>query len=212
MRNQWYGDKRDLIKWGVLLELARRHGAKHILQVLYYRPSSYGVLEIDGEKCSVPEAVLHHFRCLSAVTAIQCGAKVEVVHDVFEGRRRKPYLDLVLDRMRIRPRGPGIVFLDPDTGLAPSCPGPKHVLDNELDDIWKELRADDVLVFYQHQTNRNGAPWIDEKKAQFERAIGLAPGASKVAWAPSIARDVVFFFARKLAATVGTPPSECTSN
>ena len=68
MRNQWYGDKRDLIKWGVLLELARRHGAKHILQVLYYRPSSYGVLEIDGEKCSVPEAVLHHFRCLSAAS------------------------------------------------------------------------------------------------------------------------------------------------
>lgn len=212
MRDQWYGDKRDLIKWGVLLELVRRHGAKHILQVLYYRPSSYRALEIDGEKCSVPEAVLRHFRCLNAVTAIQCEAKVEAMCDLFEGRRRKPYLDLVLDRMRNRPQGPGIVFLDPDTGLAPSRPGPKHVLDKELDDIWKELRADDVLVFYQHQTNRKGAPWIDEKKAQFERAIGLARGASKVAWAPSIAKDVVFFFARKLAATVGTPPTVRSSN
>lgn len=205
MRDQWYGDKRDLIKWGVLLELARRHGAKHILQVLYYRPSSYGALDINGEKCSLPEAVLQHFRCLSAVPAIHCEATVEVIEDLFESR--KSYLDVVLNRMHARPPVPGIVFLDPDTGLAPSRPGRKHVLDKELTEIWKELRTGDLLVFYQHRTNRKGAPWIDEKKAQFERAIGLVPGASKVAWAPSIAKDVVFFFARKLVATVGALPT-----
>lgn len=55
----------------------------------------------------------------------------------------------------------------------------------------------DVLTFYQHQTNRKGTPWVDEQKAHFERAIGLLPGGSKLAWAPSIAKDVVFFFAAK---------------
>jgi hypothetical protein len=205
MRDQWYGDKRDLIKWGVLLELARRHGAKHILQVLYYRPSSYGPLDINGEKCSVPRAVLHHFRCLGAVSAIHCEATVEVMEDLFESR--KSYLDVVVNRMHARPPVPGIVFLDPDTGLAPSRPGRKHVLDKESTEIWKELRTDDLLVFYQHQTSRKGTSWIDEKKAQFERAIGLAPGESKLARAPSIAKDVVFFFAKKPVATVGSLPT-----
>jgi len=39
MRDKWYADNRDLVKWGVLLTLAERHAAKHILQVLYYRPT-----------------------------------------------------------------------------------------------------------------------------------------------------------------------------
>jgi hypothetical protein len=206
MRDQWYGDKRDIIKWGVLLELARRHGARHILQVLYYRPSFYESLDIDGEHCRVPAPVLHHFRRVSTVSSIQCEATVEVIKELFERRGR--YLALVLKRMRSRPLVPGIVFLDPDTGLAPRHPRPKHVLDKELNAISRELRTGDLLVFYQHQTNRKGAPWIDEKRAQFERAIGLAPGASKVAWAPSIAKDVVFFFAKKGSRSEGRHASQ----
>jgi hypothetical protein len=37
MRDKWYVDNRDLVKWGILLRLAERYAAKHILQVLYYR-------------------------------------------------------------------------------------------------------------------------------------------------------------------------------
>ena len=61
MRDKWYGDKRDLIKWGVLLELARRHGAEHILQVLYFRNTDWGELEIDEELVKLPTEVLRHF-------------------------------------------------------------------------------------------------------------------------------------------------------
>ena len=37
MRDQWYADNRDLVKWGILLRLAERYATKHILQILYYR-------------------------------------------------------------------------------------------------------------------------------------------------------------------------------
>jgi hypothetical protein len=50
MRDEWYGDKRDLIKWGVLLDLEQRYKAKQILQVLYYRPGEWKPMEIDGDK------------------------------------------------------------------------------------------------------------------------------------------------------------------
>ncbi|MBE3087969.1 MAG: hypothetical protein IMZ71_02475, partial [Chloroflexi bacterium] len=72
-----------------------------------------------------------------------------------------------------------------------------HVLDSELSVLWAELAAGDVLVFYQHQTNRNGQAWIPSKKAQFERALGLPAGSAGLARAEEIARDVVFFYAKK---------------
>jgi hypothetical protein len=68
------------------------------------------------------------------------------------------------------------VFLNPDTGLEPEKPSFEHVLESEFSVIWRALDTGDVLVFYQHQTNRNGQPWIHPKKLQFESAIGLASG------------------------------------
>ena len=62
MRDKWYGDKRDLIKWGVLLRLADHFDAMRILQLAYYRPSEFvGRLEIDGQECDIPGEVIAHF-------------------------------------------------------------------------------------------------------------------------------------------------------
>lgn len=195
MRDQWYGDNRDLVKWGVLLELARRHRAKHILQVLYQRPSIWERLEIDGEQVELPSAVIQHFRTAASVSAIRCSAKVEVISEHFGDRSN--YLQTVLQRIRLRAQFPGIVFLDPDTGLEPRVAGPEHVLESEIAEIWRALRSGDVMAFYQHQTNRNGTPWIEPKKAQFERALGVRQGSVKVARAPRIARDVAFYYIEK---------------
>ena len=195
MRDKWYADNRDLVKWGVLLTLAERHAATHILQVLYYRPTEWAYLEVDGEDVPVPAAVIRHFRRTSAVLAINAPVPIKVVADTFENREE--YHRVVVDCIRRRSTTPGIVFLDPDTGLASRTPTLDHVLESELSTLWAELKAGDVLVFYQHQTNRNGQPWIPEKKEQFERAIGLPAGTAKLARAEKIAQDVVFFYARK---------------
>ncbi len=195
MRDKWYADNRDLVKWGVLLTLAERHAATHILQVLYYRPTKWAYLEVDGEDVPVPAAVIRHFRRTSAVSAINAPVPIEVVADTFENREE--YHRVVVHCICRRSTTPGIVFLDPDTGLVSRTPTLDHVLDSELSTLWAELKAGDVLVFYQHQTNRNGQPWIPPKKEQFERAIGLPVGTAKQALAGKIAKDVVFFYARK---------------
>ena len=195
MRDQWYGDNRDLVKWGVLLELARRFGLRHVLQVLYYRPSTYGRLEIDGQECDLPRAVVHHFRRATAVSALEGTAKVDVIEEPFDNRDQ--YLALLLNRIDSRAIRPGIVFLDPDTGLEPRVPGLEHVREDELRAIWGRLRAEDMLVIYQHQTNRKGLPWVDAKKSQCERALGVRPGTVKLAQAPAIAKDVAFFYVTK---------------
>lgn len=195
MRDKWYADNRDLVKWGVVLSLAERFNARHILQVLYYRPCTWPTLEIDGEPVALPEAVLQHFRNASAVRTLKASVSIDVVTDVVVNRT--DYLRTVLSTIRNRPATPGIVFLDPDTGLQPVKPSLEHVLDQELVEVWAGLVPGDLLVFYQHQTNRNGQPWVEPKKQQFEQVLSLPIGSAKLARAESIARDVVFFYVEK---------------
>lgn len=194
MRDEWYGDKRDLIKWGVLLELERRYKTQHILQVLYYTKSNYAVLEIDGNKIELNSAVLKHFRDVFSVSKIKCNSRIEVVEDLF--RDRDAYHQNVIKRIQLRTELPGIVFLDPDTGLEPSGGAtPKHVRVAEVAKIWDALTAGDVLVLYQHQIRE--AEWIQSKKGQFEKALGNGRGKSKMGQAKGIAKNVVLFFAEK---------------
>jgi hypothetical protein len=196
MRDQWYGDKRDLVKWGVLLSLAADHDADRILQVGYFRPSVWPPLQINGQERAVPEAVLRHFRDVRSVTALTTTPRIEVVGAPFVDRRK--YADAVLGALAQRSTGETcVVFLDPDTGLAPRNGGLVHVLDSELSEIWQHMPLRDVLVFYQHQTNRNATPWIQPKREQFERALGLPIGTAKVATGTAIANDVAFFYVCK---------------
>jgi len=55
MRDRWYADNRDLIKWGVLLRLAGSFEAPRILQLTFYRHSEFGQLVIDGQAHNIPD-------------------------------------------------------------------------------------------------------------------------------------------------------------
>lgn len=197
MRAEWYGDKRDLIKWGTLLELARGHKSKHVLQVLYFRPTEWGQLEIDDKAIALPFEVIQHFRQTDSVASIEDRpCEIEVFSEHFHNRRN--YLDALIPKIKSRHNFPGIIFLDPDTGLEPQRKaGLEHVLESEVKEIWGNLCSGDLLVLYQHKTNRNGGPWMEAKKIQFENALGLPPSTAKVARAPQIAADVVFFYASR---------------
>ena len=86
--------------------------------------------------------------------------------DTFENRDE--YHRMVVDRVRSRITTPGIVFLDPDTGLASQTPSLDHVLDSELATLWAELKAADVLVFYQPDESER--PAVDRAEEGAVRA------------------------------------------
>lgn len=196
MRDKWYGDNRDLAKWGVLVELSSRFRCSHILQVLYYRSSLWASIEIDGEEIGLCPDVIRHFRDSSTVARLCNLLTIEVISEEF--RDRKKYLQSVCTKIQTRKHQPSIIFLDPDTGLQPAGKaGLEHVLCTELLEIWNCLKCGDILVFYQHRTNRKGTEWIGPKKEQFERSLVVEPGAAKVASAPKIANDVAFFYLEK---------------
>lgn len=201
MRDEWYGDSKDLVKWSVLLELEQRYNAKHILQILYYQPSKWKRIKIDKDEVELNSAVRQHFRDCSSVTEIACKSRIEVLSGPFTDNRRE-YQKEVLRRIQQRAKPPGvagIVFLDPDTGLEPRSKATlKHVLGSELAEIWGALSLGDVLVLYQHKTNRrNDSDWIQDKKTQFERALKVQQGKARIGLEKSKNVDVVLFFAEK---------------
>lgn len=195
MRDLWYADNRDLIKWGILLRLAGRFEAPRILQLAFYRPSEFGQLIIDGQSHNIPESVISHFRNLRTIGSISSEIRVTVYDPVFEDR--PTHLQAVLALLPAFGRERCIIFLDPDTGLESQNPSLDHVLNDEVRNIWTNIKNGDVFAFYQHQTNRAGQPWIEPKRNQLAEALQVQPYAIKIAQAPAIANDVVFFFIQK---------------
>jgi hypothetical protein len=196
MRDIWYADNHDLIKWGVLFRLAEKYEATRIVQVVYYRPSNFGQIEIDGQQVAIPEEVIAHFRNVRAVGSIDSHIRVAVFDPVFQNRQA--YLQAMLALLPAYAGERCVVFLDPDTGLEPQTPSLEHVLGTEVNAIWVNMRSGDVFVFYQHQTNRAGQPWIPQKHAQLAQALGVPQASVKIASGEAIARDVVFFFIQKV--------------
>jgi len=205
MQDRFYGDNRDLVKWGTLLELARKYRVKHILQVLYYRQNDWNRterryewerIEIDGKEVEISTDVIQHFRDVSLISSLKSSVPIDILKEEFGDRRK--YLDVVKTAIQVRSDCPGVVFLDPDTGLEPGGNhGPTHVLNHELSEIWESLGTGDVLVLYQHKTAMNNEPFIEPKIQQFVEAIGIPRERAKYAYAPKIARDVAFFFVQK---------------
>jgi hypothetical protein len=195
VRDTWYSDNRDLVKWSVLFQLAERYGSCLILQIAYYRPSNLGSVIIDDKEVTIPEEVLQHFRSIQNVKNIKSNIKIFVFDNLIKDRTT--YLNGAILFIQSHRNGPRIVFLDPDIGLEPSRPSLGHVLESEALAFWNVLEIGDTFVFYQHQTNRNNQPWIETKRAQLAKAIKIRVNQLKVAHGMAIANDVVFYYSQK---------------
>ena len=80
MRDKWYGDKRDLVKWSVLLLLSEKFKAERILQIAYLRPSEFPKIEIDGKEEDIPPEVIAHFRNIHNIESLNTIIKITVFH------------------------------------------------------------------------------------------------------------------------------------
>lgn len=198
MRDQWYSDKRDLVKWSVLLHLAEENRSDRIIQIAYYNPSEFSDIQIDGRSHPIQDKVISHFRNIGNISTLTTSPKITVFDSPFKRRARKSYLDSAIKHVDSFAGERCIVFLDPDTGLEPKGKANHtHVTNQEVSTFWAAIKHDWILVFYQHQNNKNGGPWIEPKRAQFAEAANIPLESVKLACSPKLANDVVFFFALK---------------
>jgi hypothetical protein len=196
MQDRYYADQRDLLKWGVLVLLARQHSLSRIVQIAYLRHGIFPNIDLDGQEKQLPSEVSSHFRNINNINSLRTGISISVFNEFFEDRLG--YEKAVIRYLSNLADKPRLVFLDPDTGLQPLGQSKlKHVLDSEAYTVWSELKTNEVFAFYQHKTNRNAKPWIEEKRVQLEKALKVEEGTVRVGKSMKIAKDVVIFYATK---------------
>ncbi len=194
MRETWYSDNRDLVKWGALLHLATQHDIGRIIQVAYFRASSPPALEADGVAIPKPLAVWRHFRDLHQVQGLARTSRLDisVIDWPFSHRGRADYSERLVKHL-VELSGPKLILLDPDTGIAPKNYGARHVTRAEVSAVWHSLRPHDWLSLYQHARRSKG--WVQDTLTEFNACCGGAQAT--VLRSRGAAPDVVLFAAAR---------------
>jgi hypothetical protein len=178
MRRQFYGDRKDVLKWTCILTEAGDQ--KHILYVAMVRPDDRRGCDFasaDGR----PEVVTFFQRERQAFggapiarpleNICSLDSRIVPVLDEFRPKKRDAYFDDVVRRIRQRRQSNWVVFIDPDNGIGRKKPKGEHVTPSELAKIWDSLQTGDVIVLYQHQTHETG--WVGVNARLFGSALGL---------------------------------------
>ena len=199
MRPEWYADKRDLVKWSVLITLAKKNNIKRVVYAVYLGESNWLPIQIDGKKSDLPREVLTHFRDIADIKRMENKElKITIIDAPFRQEGRGAYTASLLRSIKEISENI-ILLLDPDTGLEPpnGKASEKHIKEDELSDIWTALRKDSFLVLYQHapQYKRNG--WISPKKQQFAGCLEINEKDASVGNSFGIEDDVIFLMAKK---------------
>jgi hypothetical protein len=218
MRDWWYGDKRDVVKWGTALVLARKWSITTVLQVALYRADrpTYQ-LAIDGATEStetLPVEVIRHFRNIEHIQRLadDVQLRIDIHKDPFqwcpEYRTledfRRSYFTEVADKIK-QYSEPMIVFLDPDTGIAPANYKYEHVTPKEIQTVLRAMKSGDLLLCYQHARLGDGE-WLNTTREEYRQAIG-ADVPMQTITCNEIANDVAFFVVER-SKWVGAAPRQ----
>ena len=200
MKDKFYGDKRDLVKWGGIVRLCHENSIKTVLQVAYYRQSKWGKIDFNnGKFVLLPEVVSEHFRSIKDIRRLgrRANLDIQIINREFKNNKkdREEYHKEVCKEIEMLNKKK-IVFLDPDKGLEPkkTCTY-EHVKPNEVKLIWKSLKPKDFLVFYQHKPWFSKKGWKESCRHEFARQCGLK--GVRMWSADGIAEDVVFYFVQR---------------
>ena len=193
MKDTWYADQRDLVKWGTLAHLAERHSLAAIVQVAYLRPGTRGALLNGKGEVPISPAVWSFFRDVTAVRSLGdlLHRRIVVIDAPFIPQRRRQYRKNVVESVR-SVASAKIVLLDPDTGIAPAKPSGKHVTTEDIAAVWEALQSGDWLAVYQHQSRSK--TWKHDARDRFASVCG---NDVELYSAPKIAADVLFLATRK---------------
>lgn len=196
MKPIYNGDRRDRVKWGALVHLARREHIEQLLVILQFRDDTPRLLVSSAANGQVelPTEVWNHFSDLASIADLSAATGIEI--HLFERQWANPraaYFGAALQWLISFATRPRIVFTDPDTGLGGVTDGLCHIRPTELTDLWNALRNGEWLVLYQHAGHNTH--WRETKLAEFSTCC---PGALQVEQfsAASIANDVMFYAAK----------------
>ena len=185
MQDQWFGDEGDFVKFRLLRHLCgitAKDGPRLSLGVVWYKrePKNLAYLEPGGggEGYEAEDGDL--FRSLRGWMRDERSRGVSLMEGSFlfpadtvwfsdavpaSGREKW------LLRASAAVNGRRVVFLDPDTGMAPKKGTGKHVLWDELT-TFCTAEPEPTVIVYQHSRRRKRNQQIKEQIAQIRNSSG----------------------------------------
>ena len=121
MRNEWYGDKKDVVKWSSLLCLAKRKGIKHIFYVAMCTDAKQNVRNEGNPYERAAAEFFDRHKDLRRIKELGMGhgIRIRVWMKQFSNEGRSDYFREVHKKMRASKRRT-VWFFDPDTGVQPN--------------------------------------------------------------------------------------------
>ncbi len=208
MRNEWYGDKRDFLKWPSLLHLVQREGIRRIFQIAMCTdagPTYPEITTLDGQivQCQAVTTLVadhfHHHNDLRGITALggHLGINIVVWSYPFTHATRGRYFARVLAEIQASETRTArtVWFFDPDTGIEPSSgANKKHVKLQELQDAFEAMQPGDCLVCYQHA--KREINWRSQIRERLSKKLGIAQARVEV-FTSDYASDVIILAVEK---------------
>jgi len=213
MRDRWYGDNRDLIKWGGIKILCKDQGINKVLWVAYLRHDKWSEIKFDDPPKKVPVSyeVIAHFKSIRQnMSQLRKNIGLDIIlvdekiGEKYSHQNRINYMESICGYIEKNSDGNKVVFLDPDTGLEPKKCKVTNVSENEVERIWNSLKAGNYLVFYQHRFRDKR--WREKRGEQLAKICHLSEEKIRMWYADDsttskhlakLAGDVVFYFIKK---------------
>ena len=199
MRNEWYGDKRDFIKWPTLLHLANRQGIARIFQVAMKtdaEPPDPAITTLNGAivNCAnITALVADHFHRHNDLNGFRAvgedfGINIVVWLGIFTHASRDRYFANIFAEIQEH-ECPTVWFFDPDTGIEPpSGANSTHVRLAELANAFQLIPEGDYLACYQHSWREEN--WQCQARTRLSQQLNVDVNEVEV-FTSAYAHDVI---------------------
>lgn len=178
MKNQYFGDRRDYVKYDLLLDLVDCRPNRRVtyIPMLTNNDDSYEGLKTTFQ-AGCRRTTVHNF--LQGAVAngqrdIRMNRQLMLEHKIefmpycddcyFDARFRREYFDKIPTDWL----GDSLVFIDPDIGLKPASMGEeaaltseKYLLNSDVQSVFQRMSEESILFIYQH-LQRNAMRRLDD--------------------------------------------------
>ncbi len=189
MKNQYFGDIRDLFKYDLALEIiATTEGISKLFYIPMLTPDGPGS---DGSRVDYQRARAgyHNLELRDYLsTCLQEGRRdIREIKDFFLARgiqaevygedhhflheRRGEYFRGI-DPGKLRG---ALILVDPDNGLEVKDPGDKHLLYSEVKYLYRRMHEDSILMIYQHLPRQHRPTYIYGRTMELKQLTGRRP-------------------------------------
>lgn len=175
MREGWFGDRYDHLKWSILLELAEQN------QTIFYVAMLRETIESERIRKSCNPKVVSFFKSLQAPKnkpqlqkILELDSRIQLFDKALpdSGKQREEYFCELHHALKDSQRASFCLFLDPDTGLSEK-PSGEHLSYKELKGIWGAMKPGDRIVVYQHGWRPKGGNWHSIANTNMAEALNV---------------------------------------